>query len=1151
MFGLRGIGGFAFSVVMVIVLLQRGAALAQCASPPAAPDIKIETPSQTTVRAGEPLEIRWKSEGHRDKGCRYPLFLVFATKAHVRFEGEWFLAFPAGGGAGPFGISQSIDQTRVFIPLHALEDKASGSFKIKFYTAGENAIDWFVAGLPGFSSGGGKQAATVMKPGSAPLTTLVESGKPEIVVRDAFAPNLATSGAALERPKKTIASNSGEFSLQIFSRFYRVYDAATGELVLERTGINPNFSPSSRFIGAFADGPGFEIIDLYAGTSIFASGALNRGGSYEGTAHVAAWSRNDAFVTLSFWGYGGIHMLQTLVDRPGVGDGMASCHACQGIGVNVFVNYDTGMAAWAGQQKGWASLYDASMGSKQAQALAERQIPNTPDFDAATSERQQVLFKTLSSKYLQALGPRLFFDGKMLLDKLPNDTKDIRDGSAWRLGENLQLSHACTQDDNDNCSSLGSDSDQGRAELAALAKRRVNHNGRAVQKIASSLSADERLLSSRSASADEKPVRNVWYRLEQLGVPASQEARTEVAVQTLDWNETYERPQNVIDLITSKNRLAKSAFVIRKDGDYDIPGYVDETHETKIIDAKKVHQFAAWSIGSNQYRLIHENYQSGNSSTPMNQYLHLLTWDAAGNLRVSDLSTRLLAQGFIKNNGEIVHPLPTDFDIVTIVASRYLLASGHWLHDGERWALVYDLEANKIVFFNGDLPDATTTKALSITRDGQIFIAANSSGQIYFYSIPTGLQILKGYYVDDELAIYDVNAYYMSTLEGSQFVFLRFPGLRGYLSFKQFAKTLNRPDIIMDTLAGKKPPSALDLKPAPRLTLKVETKTVAPGRLQLGVSANASRQLAKVRLYFDGQNWKELPASGLDARIEDTIDFPAQARWLSAIAVDVDGNESAPVAQWIPRDSRPSARRLFAIAVGTDNYQNLPQNLQLHSAGYDANNFLGALQAQKSGYYDAIEATPFIDAPNLKTELPKVLRSIAQAATEDDTIMLFVAGHGYRAPDNKLYLVIKESETNNIQETALPWDELASAFNGARARIIAFIDACHSGAASDGGSNDEIAGTLLAHQVSFTVVAAAKGRQESFELDAPARGGVFTSSVVKAMTADRTSVDTNNNGVIELSELYRTIKPSILMKMNGDQTPWLARVDMIGEVPLF
>jgi hypothetical protein len=175
MFGLRTIGGFALSVVMVVLLLRTEAALAQCSSSPAAPNIKVELSSPARVRAGEPLEIRWKSEG-RDKGCHYPLYLVFTTGAHVRFEGEWLLAFPAGG-AGPFGISQKIDQTRVFIPLHAFADKASGAFKVKFYTAGENSIDWFLAGMPGFFSGGRGQAATVLAAGSAPLTALVETGK--------------------------------------------------------------------------------------------------------------------------------------------------------------------------------------------------------------------------------------------------------------------------------------------------------------------------------------------------------------------------------------------------------------------------------------------------------------------------------------------------------------------------------------------------------------------------------------------------------------------------------------------------------------------------------------------------------------------------------------------------------------------------------------------------------------------------------------------------------------------------------------------------------------------------------------------------------------------------------------------------------------
>ena len=262
----------------------------------------------------------------------------------------------------------------------------------------------------------------------------------------------------------------------------------------------------------------------------------------------------------------------------------------------------------------------------------------------------------------------------------------------------------------------------------------------------------------------------------QLGIPANQAARTEVTVQAFDWQETFDNPRRIIDLVTSKTPASQPVFVIRKEA-FDVPDYVDETHETKKIDAQRVRQFAAWAIGGEQYRLIHEDYQSGNASTANTQYLHMLSWTPPGQVGVVDLSTRLLAEGRIQNQDDALpHLLPSDLDIVTIVAGRYLLASGHWLHDSDRWALAYDLRADKILFFNGALPNGTTTKSLSMTADGQVFIAANSSGQLYFYNMATGRQILTGYYVDDELAIYDVNAYYMSTLEGSQFVFLKISG---------------------------------------------------------------------------------------------------------------------------------------------------------------------------------------------------------------------------------------------------------------------------------------------------------------------------------------------------------------------------------------
>jgi len=54
-------------------------------------------------------------------------------------------------------------------------------------------------------------------------------------------------------------ASSSRSELQVFDKFYRVRDVYSGEPVLERAGTHPNFAPSSRFIGAFAEGEGFEV----------------------------------------------------------------------------------------------------------------------------------------------------------------------------------------------------------------------------------------------------------------------------------------------------------------------------------------------------------------------------------------------------------------------------------------------------------------------------------------------------------------------------------------------------------------------------------------------------------------------------------------------------------------------------------------------------------------------------------------------------------------------------------------------------------------------------------------------------------------------------------------------------------------------------
>lgn len=132
----------------------------------------------------------------------------------------------------------------------------------------------------------------------------------------------------------------------------------------------------------------------------------------------------------------------------------------------------------------------------------------------------------------------------------------------------------------------------------------------------------------------------------------------------------------------------------------------------------------------------------------------------------------------------------------------------------------------------------------------------------------------------------------------------------------------------------------------------------------------------------------------------------------------------------------------------------------------------------------------------------------------------------------------------------MAWDEIGRALDGAKVRVVVFLDACRSGSAGGSSTNDDVVSSLIGRKTPITVIAAAKGRQDSEE-GAGSEGGRFTNALVRAITSGREATDTNGNGAIELAELYGAVKREVLQVTGGRQTPWIARNQMVGEVPLF
>jgi uncharacterized caspase-like protein len=332
--------------------------------------------------------------------------------------------------------------------------------------------------------------------------------------------------------------------------------------------------------------------------------------------------------------------------------------------------------------------------------------------------------------------------------------------------------------------------------------------------------------------------------------------------------------------------------------------------------------------------------------------------------------------------------------------------------------------------------------------------------------------------------------------------------------------------------------------------LEVEVaKTASDRTAKLKLTASSAVGLASIRVFVDGRTQGEYQVGGHDASIEPTIALSPEARWITAVAIDTAGYESVPRGLELSGAERATTSRLYAIAVGTDRYDDMDRFEQLAAAKIDAANFANSLKTVERVAYGNVELASYLDAAGLRTALPEKIREVVAKAGENDTIMLFAAGHGVLDPSTgQFFLVTRETRADQLAATAIGWAEIAAALDGAKARVIVFLDACHSGAAA-GGTNDDAVLALMNRKASLTVIAGAKGRQLSKEYKGT--GGAFTTAFVTAITEERRATDTNANGAIELAELYAAVKRHVMSRTKGKQTPWIARNQMIGEMPLF
>ena len=253
----------------------------------------------------------------------------------------------------------------------------------------------------------------------------------------------------------------------------------------------------------------------------------------------------------------------------------------------------------------------------------------------------------------------------------------------------------------------------------------------------------------------------------------------------------------------------------------------------------------------------------------------------------------------------------------------------------------------------------------------------------------------------------------------------------------------------------------------------------------------------------------------------------------------------------IPTKSAPEKRagRLFAVVIGISHYaKSNGQINDLRYADRDAQSMLDFLKSPAGGGLAEEDTLVLLNDAATTESIRHALFSFLTKPQEQDTVVIYIAGHG--APDpldpRNLYLITADTKPDDMGGTAFPMWQIQDVFDRIlkAKRVLTFADTCHSYGFSGlrAGASQKHANNLVnqylqryASKGQRAVITASDISESSFEDAKWGDGhGVFTYFLLQGLQG---KADANHDGVVTAGELFAYLQQSVRQATDGKQNP--------------
>lgn len=229
------------------------------------------------------------------------------------------------------------------------------------------------------------------------------------------------------------------------------------------------------------------------------------------------------------------------------------------------------------------------------------------------------------------------------------------------------------------------------------------------------------------------------------------------------------------------------------------------------------------------------------------------------------------------------------------------------------------------------------------------------------------------------------------------------------------------------------------------------------------------------------------------------VDLPRHDCTVMMYAQNKNGNSEPATIRLIREATSMELPKLFVVAIGVGDY-NDPKLPKLRFTCKDAKDFSKAITSKKGLPYEDVQVKILCDNEATRADIFEAMEWLKQESSPNDVCIFFFAGHGMRDEKDRFYFMPYGCNTYKLYEcfSASDFRNEAEDIHG---KLIAFVDACYSGALFEGGrsaATTHFIEQLKRSKNGMLLYASSSSDTKSRE-DESWENGAFTKALVEAL----------------------------------------------------